>query len=45
LAQEITHYTVPQLKTALEAGILFKVIPWIKHPTKRPARHALKAAS
>jgi hypothetical protein len=27
LAQEITHYTVPQLKTALEAGILFKVIP------------------
>jgi hypothetical protein len=27
LSQEITHYTVSQLKTALEAGILFKVIP------------------
>jgi hypothetical protein len=27
LSQEITHYTAPQLKTALEAGILFKVIP------------------
>jgi hypothetical protein len=27
LSQEMTHYTVSQLKTALETGILFKVIP------------------